>query len=190
MRIGTDPLPHDIDAAVDWVGGLIGVAIDKRISAFEQQERTNPLLASHLRNNYPLEFGLAKARKYRKNSGRLPRGPEYDAVYSFLISAHRIHNALPPEVRTPFEGRLREAVNGINGARPFSYEINIATHLMQKGWDVEFIDYSGVARFDLLARRGDVEIEVECKTTSGDTGRKIHRQEVMRAVHRGRMPAD
>jgi hypothetical protein len=180
MRINTEALPNDVDAAVDWVSGPIGAAVDKRIAGFEQQERTNPLLASHFRNNYPLEFALDKARKYRKSTGRLPRGQEYDAVYSFLISAHRIHNALPPEVRIPFEGRLREAMNGINGARPFAYEINIATHLIQKGWDVEFIDYSGLARFDLLARRGDIEIEVECKTTSGDTGRKIHRQEVNR----------
>jgi hypothetical protein len=71
-------------------------------------------------------------------------------------------------------------VNGAYGARPFAYEISIATHLMDKGWDVEFMDYSGAARFDLLARQGPVEIEVECKSTSGDTGRKIHRQEVNR----------
>jgi Holliday junction resolvase len=71
-------------------------------------------------------------------------------------------------VKVPFEGRLRDTVNGASGARPFAYEISIATHLMQKGWDVEFMDYSGAARFDLLARQGAVEIEVECKTTSGD----------------------
>jgi Holliday junction resolvase len=63
---------------------------------------------------------------------------------------------------------------------PFAYEISIATHLMQKGWDVDFIDYSGAGRFDLLARQNGVEVEVECKTTSGDTGRKIHRQEANR----------
>src|ERR1022692_4203430 len=51
---------------------------------------------------------------------------------------------------------------------------------MGRGWDVEFADYSGSARFDFLARQGQTEIEVECKTTSGDTGRKIHRQEVNR----------
>jgi hypothetical protein len=87
---------------------------------------------------------------------------------------------LPAVAKTPFEGRLRDAVSGANGARPFAYEINIATHLMQKGWDVDFVDYSGAARFDFLARRGTAEIEVECKTTSNDTGRKIHRQEVNR----------
>lgn len=180
MRISTEALTKDIDSAVNWISGLIGAAVDKRVAGFEQQERTNPLLASHFRSNFPLEFALAKVRKYRKSTGRLPRGEEYDPLYSFLIPTHRIHGALPPDVRTPFEGRLREAVNGINGARPFAYEISIATHLMQKRWDVEFIDYSGAARFDLLARQGTVEVEVECKTTSGDTGRKIHRQEVNR----------
>jgi hypothetical protein len=180
MRISTEALPKDIDSAFDWISGQIGAAIDQRVAAFKQQERTNPLLASHFRENFALEFALAKARKYRKNTGRLPRGQEYDALYSFLIPTHRIHCALPRDVKTPFEGRLRDAVNGTNGARPFAYEISIATALMQKEWDVEFIDYSGVERFDLLARKEAVEVEVECKTTSGDTGRKIHRQEVNR----------
>ena len=42
------------------------------------------------------------------------------------------------------------------------------------------MDYAGLAQFDLLARKGPVEVEVECKTTSHDTGRKAHRQEVNR----------
>jgi hypothetical protein len=180
MRINTEALPKDIEAAVDWVGGQIGAAVDKRVTALMQQERTNPLLALHFRQNFALEFALANARKYRKSTGRLPKGDGYDALYSFLIPTHRIHAALPTDVRIPFEGRLRDAVNGSNGARPFAYEISIATHLMQKGWDVDFIDYSGAARFDLLARQDGVEVEVECKTTSGDTGRKIHRQEANR----------
>ena len=177
MRISTDARPTDIEPAANWISGLIGAALDKRVAAFEQQERANPLLATHFRENFALEFALAKARKYRKSTGRLPKGEEYDRLYSFLIPAHRIHVAVPPNVKIPFEGRLRDAVNGTYGARPFAYEISIATHLMQKGWDVQFVDYSGAGRFD---RQGVVEIEVECKTTSGDTGRKIHRQEVNR----------
>jgi hypothetical protein len=180
MRINPEALPKDIESAVNWISGLIGAAIDKRVAGFEQQQRTNPLLAAHFRENFALEFALAKARKYRRSTGRLPKEEEYDALYSFLIPTHRIHSRLSPSVKIPFEGRLHEAINGTNGARPFAYEISIATHLMQRGWDVEFIDYSGTGRFDLLARQEAVEVEVECKTTSGDTGRKIHRQEVNR----------
>jgi hypothetical protein len=180
MRINTDALVSDIEPAMNWVGGLIGAAVDKRIAGFERQERINPLLAAHFRENFRLEFTLAQARKYRRSTGRLPKGEEYDPLYSFLIPAQRIHAALPVVAKTPFEGRLRDAVNGAHGARPFAYEISIATHLMQKGWDVGFVDYSGAARFDFLARQGRAEVEIECKTTSNDTGRKIHRQEVNR----------
>ena len=180
MRISTDALVSNIGPAVDWIGGLIGAAVDKRVTGFEKQECVNPLLAAHFREKFGLEFALAKALKYRRNTGRLPKGEKYDPLYSFLIPAQRIHAALPVVAKTPFEGRLRDAVNGAHGARPFAYEISIATHLMQKGWDVEFVDYSGAARFDFLARQDTVEVEIECKTTSNDTGRKIHRQEVNR----------
>ena len=44
--------------------------------------------------------------------------------------------------RPAFEGRLRNSISSTNGFRPFAYEISIATHLMQKGWDVEFADYA------------------------------------------------
>jgi hypothetical protein len=157
MRINTDALVTDIEPAVHWIGGLIGAALDKRVAHFERQERGNPLLAAYFRENFALEFALAKARKYRKNTGRLPKGEEYDPLYGFLIPAHRIHAVLPAVAKTPFEGRLRDAVNGAYGARPFAYEINIATHLMQKGWDVDFVDYLGAARFDFLARQGAAE---------------------------------
>ncbi len=141
MRINTDALVTDIEPAVNWIGGLIGAALDRRVAGFESQERGNPLLAAHFRENFALEFALAKARTYRKNTGRLPKGEEYDPLYGFLIPAHRIHAALPAAAKTPFEGRLRDAVDGAYGARPIAYEITIATHLMQKGWDVDFVDY-------------------------------------------------
>jgi hypothetical protein len=180
VRIDTDAFPKDFEPAVNWVSDIIGAAVDKRVAGFEARERKNPLLTGHFREHFALEFALARARKRRKTTGHLPTGDEYVFLYGFLVPAHRIHAALPQEVRTAFEGRLRNAVTGAHGFRPFAYEISIATHLMHKGWDVDFTDYSGAARFDLLARKGGVEIEVECKSTSGDTGRKIHRQEVNR----------
>jgi hypothetical protein len=106
MRISTDALPQHIEPAVNWIGGLIGAALDKRVAGFERQERTNPLLASHFRENFALEFALAKARKYRKSTGRLPKGDEYDRLYSFLIPTHRIHAALPLGVKTPSMARM------------------------------------------------------------------------------------
>jgi hypothetical protein len=93
MRISTDALDSEIEPAMDWIGSLIGAAVDKRIAAFEKQERVNPLLAEHFRENFALEFALAEARRHRRNTGRLPKGKEYDPLYSFLIPTQRIHAA-------------------------------------------------------------------------------------------------
>ncbi len=88
MRIGTDTRESDIEPAVNWISGLIGAAVDKRVLAYEQNERKTPLLiTSHFRDNFPLECALAKARKDKKNTGRLPKGDEFDLLYGFLISA-------------------------------------------------------------------------------------------------------
>jgi hypothetical protein len=81
MRITTDVSVTDIEPAVNWIGGLIGAALDKRVAGIERQERGNPLLAAHFRESFALEFALAKARQYRKNTGRLPKGEEYHPLY-------------------------------------------------------------------------------------------------------------
>lgn len=180
MRISIEATRRDVVPAFEWVGGLIGNALDTRIAAIRQQEDKNLLLAQHFHDLYSLEFALAQARKYRKSTGRLPKGDAFDALYSFLISAYRIHQALPKQALSTFEGQFAKSANDANGLRPFAYELAIATHLMGKGWDVEFTDYSGITRFDFLARGDGVEIEIECKATSNDRGRKIHQQEVNR----------
>jgi len=180
MRIDVDAKEYDFEPALNWVSGFIGAAVDKRVLAYEKRERGNPLLTSYFRDNFALEFALAEARKYRKKTGRVPKGKEFDSLYNFLIPAQRIYANLPQAALSRFQGALRGALTDTNGLRPFAYEVGIAIHLMQKKWDVEFVDICGTARFDLLACQDNVEIEVECKTTSGDTGRKIHRQEVNR----------
>jgi uncharacterized UPF0146 family protein len=55
-------------------------------------------------------------------------------------------------------------------------ELAVAAHLSRAGFDVEFTDIEDRARFDLLAQKEDIRLEVDCKTASGDVGRKIHRR--------------
>jgi hypothetical protein len=180
MRISIEAYPRDVVSAYDWIGGILGAAVDRRVAAIETQKRGNRLLTDHFREHHALEFALCNARKYRRNTGRLPKGPDYDQLSGLLIPAQRIHANLSGSARVAFEGKLRDAFTGPNGTRPLSYEVSIATHLMGSGWDVAFADYEGLGRFDFLARRNATEIEIECKTTSVDGGRKIRRQEVNR----------
>jgi hypothetical protein len=180
MRINVEATRKDCEPALLWLAGHVGGPLRQRVKNFDKHTSNNPMLAAHFRSTYSLEYALVDACKYRRSRGRAPIGGDYDALYNFAIPAMRMYQQLPESGRRPFEGKLQDFVNGTYGSRPFAYEIGIATHLMQMGWDVEFSDLCGTARFDFLARADGNEIEVECKTTSGDTGRKIHRQEVNR----------
>ena len=69
------------DAELECYAAM-GAAIDKRIAGFEkqEQERANPLLAAHFRENFELEFAPAAASRYRGNTGRrLPKGEAWTA---------------------------------------------------------------------------------------------------------------
>jgi hypothetical protein len=92
MRISTEARTTDIEPAINWISGLIGAALDKRVAAFERQERSNPLLAAYFRENFALEFALARARKYRKpgqgNTERAPAAAEGRGLRSGLQLSH------------------------------------------------------------------------------------------------------
>lgn len=52
----------------------------------------------------------------------------------------------------------------------------MASRLSRSGYDLECIDLEGQGGFDFLVAKQDVAFEIECKTTSPDKGRKIHRR--------------
>jgi hypothetical protein len=140
MRINADMGKRDIEAAMIWLAGLIGVPLDRSVENVEQHGTSNPLLASYFQEKFALETALVKARRYSRNTGRLPFYPEYDLAYAFAVNAHRIHSALPDSAREPFSGRLKYAVNSLRGAQPFAFEIGMAVHLMTRAIRALIID--------------------------------------------------
>src|SRR5205807_1108585 len=63
-----------------------------------------------------------------------------------------------------------------SGLGPLAAELRTAAHLMGHGFDIEFTDLAGRERYDFLASKDALEIEIDCKAPSGDVGRKIHGQ--------------
>lgn len=182
MRIGIDATPADLIPALEWIGAFVGADVEKRIAAFDKQAASAPALLAYLKGNHAIEYALAEARRYSRQYGTAPQGPQFDRLYSFLVPAQRIHSQLDPRGRRAFEGKLRDFINARYGVRALEFEISIAVHLMSRGWDVTFTDLCGVAQFDFLAAKGESKVEIECKTTTLDSGRKIHQQEVHRLL--------
>jgi hypothetical protein len=179
MRFSTEMFEYDIPRALSWIGSQIGNRVEKRVKEFEKEERRNPLLGRYYRDTFALEFPLAHAWRLYRKTGSLPKSDEYSIAYGFAGTTQRIYEALSPSGQTRLRGCLKDGAKGEYGFRPLAYEMNIAAHLVWKGYDVECVDLEGreKKRFDFLARKDGIEFEIECKTTSPDKGRKIHRKQ-------------
>lgn len=180
MRVSNEADLSDVLAAYHWVGSVIGEEFNAKTARQEPQFRRDRIVALHFLHNFHLEWLFAAAREYYADKRQLPTEHVFDPLYSFVVSAYRIFTHLPPSAQSEFASKLRGFITGQFGIRPFAYELTMAMHLMSKGWDVVFADIEKIGNFDFLASRDGLEIEMECKTTSGDSGRQIHRFEMSR----------
>jgi hypothetical protein len=86
----------------------------------------------------------------------------------------KVYERLSEKGRTRLAGSVRDALKNTTGLVSVETELRMAAHLMQKGFDVDFTDLEQRERFDLLASKAGIEIEVDCKSVSADVGRSIH----------------
>ena len=175
MRIDTNLDRDDISAAMQWIGAKLGAALDKRVKGFEEQQSKTPLLGSYYRDIYSIEFGLANARRHHRATGRYPLKREFDRSYAFASALQKFSTLMPSHAVTRLDGALRGALKDSFGLRPLAYEFDTAVHLVRRGFDVEWPDLFGTGRCDLVGILGSDVVEIECKTTSADTGRKVTR---------------
>ncbi len=149
-----------------------------RLAALEQQVTSNPLLREYFAERYSLELEIGRIHRILRRDGKigLPATYQESGVLSFVATAARVHQRLSPQGQRRLAGMLRSGLDAEHGLTSFQHEMGIATHLMAQGFDVTFSDIQSGGGFDMLAEREGTEMEVECKTFSGDLGRKIHRR--------------
>lgn len=87
----------------------------------------------------------------------------------------QVVNAIFRESDRNIREKLKSILFDDDTAKAFMFELDIATHFFQRGYDVRFVDLQGIGTFDLLVSSDQWECEVECKTKSADAGRKITR---------------
>jgi len=105
--------------------------------------------------------------------------PRDYALFSFMAAVVNLYDRVSERGKRRIEGMLRDGLNTDRGLRPFKSEVETMVHLMIQGFDVVPKDMEFGSGCDFLATRGDVEIEVECKSASGDLGRQIHRKRMI-----------
>ena len=161
----------------------------RRLATLNLQLDKNPLLGAYFDTEFSIERNYEKIHDYHRRTGRYPDiTPENYDTFSFLASLTLVHRGLTPKAQQRLQTNIRDGLQEQKGLGPLATELRTATHLMQQGYDIQFTDFEGVARFDLLATRDQLEIEVDCKAPSGDVGRKVHGDR-FRALAGGLKPA-
>lgn len=154
----------------------------KRLESLEYQLQSNPLLEEFLVDRHALELSMDHLKDYHQRTGTPPLaivGSGQYRLYSFIAMVALVYAGLGDKGRKRLAGTLQGGLKDQIGLTPLQNEMEIAAHLMQGGFDVSFSDLETGGGFDFLAKRGDIEIEVECKMVSGDLGRQIHRRRLL-----------
>jgi hypothetical protein len=161
----------------------------RRSNELTERERHNPFLGRYFDERYSTERMLSRVLTYRKSTGRYPRiralqDHEIFKLYSFASALTRVYANLSSEAQARLRGAVRDGLNSEPGLAPVALEMSVATHLSNAGFDVDFADLEGHQRFDLLVRKEGIELEVDCKTASGDVGRSVHRRRALELFRR------
>jgi hypothetical protein len=161
----------------------------RRAAALADRERHSPHLSDYFDERYAIERYLYRALAHWSQEGRLPAvgGPDggrYFPLYSFIHVLSWVYPYLSAKGQTRVRGYLMDGLQSEVGLAAFAHELAVAAHLSRGGFDVEFTDIEDRARFDLLAQKEDIRLEVDCKTASGDVGRKIHRRRAIELFSR------
>ena len=148
-------------------------SLDKVASAVDRRR----VVSDALHKRYAIPIGLRRAYQYMKSTGRSPsplKDPRLYVACTFAIAAVGIAALLSSSARARLVGMLRDSLSLQGDARRLQHEFSVAAHFSQHEWDLTFVDLEGLGNFDYVFRRGTEELEVECKTISGDKGNPIH----------------
>lgn len=180
MRFSIDV--HDTEVAELLIGLVQITGIDpwkRRLEWLQRELNENHFMEGWLRERCLLEWTM---NDVLSNPLLLPKKPfhleniaQYELI-SFAAGVVRSYERLDEIGKRRLRGTLLDGLKEDKGLLSIQHEIATAVHLMSRGFDVEFYDMENGGGFDYIARKDDVEIEVECKMFSVDLGRKIHRR--------------
>lgn len=143
----------------------------------DHRRKTEPGVAAILNTVYSRELAISSLIMNRYRDFGYPSAydrPDILASYSFVATFVRLFQKIPG----PSSGRLVARLVGDlqhKDLGALTLELETIAHLSHLGFDLEFHDLTGAAggSFDFLATKDGLEIEIDCKSISADTGNPI-----------------
>lgn len=160
----------------------------KRVNSIKEDIRGRPFLANFLTRENAIAFALAKCSDLVRQYGRIPmQEAENHNLYPAMSLAAQVISIMDHSSKNEaakLVQRIRGGFKNPDDMRAIQLEIMAATHFVLRGYSIGWPEMEGLGRFDLLVKDlGTNGLEVECKSISGDKGRKIHRREAFEFHH-------
>lgn len=91
----------------------------------------------------------------------------------------QIHESLNATGKKRLKGMLFDGFKDDKGILPLKLEVEMVTHLVKQGFNINFHDLENNGGYDFEITKGSVKAEVECKCFGDDAGCKIHHKEMV-----------
>ncbi len=175
IDIHTAEIPHYIDFLEKYLDA------DKVTNRLQQINRaiqieSGAYLHYWLLPNSSFWIGLQEARLQLPTISR-----SLEKTLEIAAKLQVFHSSMSPRVRSDLQTRILKA----DYLSPIFFEIDIAAHFWQLGYEIEWAEPSDepgvrIPEFTLIG--GGNKIEVECKSKRADAGRKISRPNFYKLV--------
>ncbi|MEO3435117.1 hypothetical protein [Inquilinus sp. CAU 1745] len=182
MRFQPDLVPADAHKLLNRFIAIVGWNVwKKRFNELDQQRAQNIFLDDFISDSFVIEKALQQAAAYREKHNRwlIKRPDQIDypmyKLLGFASTTARVYARLSLHGQSRLRGMLRDGLKNDRGLSAIAFEMEVAGHLLRRGFDVQFHDLEH-GKFDFIACLDGIEIEVECKRASADVGRQIHRR--------------
>ncbi len=180
MRFSIDVRDTEVPQLLNSLAQITGIEPWKRRFEWLQREASeNPYMDEWLHERCSIEMTFCEALRSKSLAPQQPFKIEgldgYDLV-AFAAGTVRCYERLTERGKRRLRGVLLDGLKEDKGLSSVQHEMTTAVHLMSRGFDVEFQDMEQGGNFDFVARKADIELEVECKMFSADVGRKFHKR--------------
>lgn len=181
MHFELDVRPAEMPAFLNRLIEITGLTSwQQRERDFTKQLHDNPLIERYLDTQFGIERSMISVRHYRESTGgrtpsikNTPRA-NLGVLYGFAAMVARVFPKLPLSAQNLLRSKIRGGLKDNVGLAPLAFEMRTAEHFMRKGFDVEFHDLCHGGGYDFHIRNSGIEMEVECKSVSGDLGHRVH----------------
>ncbi|MBT2746063.1 MULTISPECIES: hypothetical protein [unclassified Lysobacter] len=186
MQLTTDfraeYLPGIVARFDSWIDRAEWMRVVKNV---RKEIKGNSFLESYLAELHRTPLALEKIKNIISRFGHGAihahmSGAEYETIV-LMVQFVDVVQRLDNKKARSLAGRMNGALRNPADMRALQFELQVATHLVKRDFEVEFPETDGKGIFDILATRGGrtAPLEFECKFITADKGRYVSQREAL-----------